>query len=51
MDVDQQPEPRIRDLDANLVNNNDLQAALSRLRKAKLRKTKKMTPEELAQKS
>ena len=51
MDVDQQPEPRIRDLDANFVDDDDLQAALARSRKAKLHKTKKMTPEELAQKS
>ncbi|KAH0585135.1 hypothetical protein H2248_008394 [Termitomyces sp. 'cryptogamus'] len=53
MDVDEKPivVPRVRDLDANFVDDDDLQAALARSRKAKLRQSKKkMTPEELAQK-
>lgn len=37
-----------RDMDANFVDDDDLQAALSRSRQAKLRKTKKVSPEELA---
>lgn len=48
MDVDQKPVARVRDLDANFVDDDDLQAALARSRKAKLHKTKKLTPEELA---
>ena len=52
MDVDQEPiVPRVRDLDANFVDDDELQAALARSRKAKLLKTKKLTPEELARKS
>lgn len=52
MDVDQKPiVPRVRDLDANFVDDDELQAALARSRRAKLHKAKKVTPEELAQKS
>ncbi|KAJ6619769.1 SART-1 family-domain-containing protein [Mycena sp. CBHHK59/15] len=52
MDVDQKPiVPRARDLDANFVDDDDLQAALARTRKAKLHKATKMTPEQLAKKS
>ncbi|KAJ7158746.1 SART-1 family-domain-containing protein [Mycena filopes] len=51
MDVDQKPiVPRARELDANFVDDDDLQAALARSRKAKLRKATKMTPEQLATK-
>ncbi|KAJ7903509.1 SART-1 family-domain-containing protein [Mycena olivaceomarginata] len=51
MDVDQKPiVPLVRDLDANFVDDDDLQAALARSRKAKLRKATKMSPEELARK-
>lgn len=50
MDVDQPIVPRVRDLDANFVDDDELQAALARSRKAKLLKTKKLTPEELARK-
>ncbi|KAF9030981.1 SART-1 protein [Hymenopellis radicata] len=51
MDVDSKPVvPRERDLDANFVDDDELQAALARTRKAKLRKTTKLTPEELAKK-
>ncbi|KAJ7475865.1 SART-1 family-domain-containing protein [Mycena latifolia] len=51
MDVDQKPVvPRARDLDTNFVDDDDLQAALARSRKAKLHKATKMTPEQLAQK-
>ncbi|KAG6908342.1 hypothetical protein DXG01_005253 [Tephrocybe rancida] len=51
MDVDQKPiVPRVRDLDTNFVDDDDLQAALARSRKAKLHKAKKLTPEQLAQK-
>lgn len=52
MDVDLKPiTPRARDLDINFVDDDDLQAALARSRKAKLYKAKKRTPEELAKKS
>ncbi|KAG6813921.1 hypothetical protein H0H92_005770 [Tricholoma furcatifolium] len=51
MEVDEKPiVPRVRDLDTNFVDDDDLQAALARSRKAKLHKAKKLTPEELAQK-
>ncbi|KAG6873938.1 hypothetical protein C0995_008977 [Termitomyces sp. Mi166 len=51
MDVDEKPiAPRVRNLDTNFVDDDDLQAALARSRKAKLHKAKKMTPEQLAQK-
>jgi U4/U6.U5 tri-snRNP-associated protein 1 len=45
--------PRQRDLDANFVDDYELQAALARSRKAKLHqgKAKKLSPEELAKKS
>jgi U4/U6.U5 tri-snRNP-associated protein 1 len=43
--------PRQRNLDANFVDDEELQAALARSRNAKIRKTKKMSPEELAKKS
>lgn len=51
MDVDQAPISRERNLDANFVDDDDLQAALARSRKAKLHKANKLTPEELAKKS
>ncbi|KAJ7756440.1 SART-1 family-domain-containing protein [Mycena maculata] len=51
MEVDEKPVvPRARDLDANFVDDDDLQAVLARSRKAKLHKATKMTPEQLAQK-
>ncbi|CAK5268507.1 unnamed protein product [Mycena citricolor] len=51
MDVDTKPiVPRARDLDTNFVDDDDLQAALARSRKAKLRKSNKLTPEQLADK-
>ncbi|KAF8149955.1 SART-1 family-domain-containing protein [Crassisporium funariophilum] len=50
MDIDQPVVPRIRDLDANFVDDDELQAALARSRKAKLHKAKKLTPEALAKK-
>lgn len=51
MDVDEKPfVPRTRELDANFVDDDELQAALARSRRAKLRKAPKLTPEELAQK-
>lgn len=51
MDVDQKPIiPRLRDLDVNFVDDDELQAALARSRKMKLRKATKLSPEELAKK-
>ncbi|RXW25546.1 hypothetical protein EST38_g317 [Candolleomyces aberdarensis] len=49
MDVDAKPVPIERDLNANFVDDDDLQAALARSRRAKVMKPKKLTPEELAQ--
>jgi U4/U6.U5 tri-snRNP-associated protein 1 len=54
MDVDEKPVvpvERERDFNVNFVDDDDeLQAALTRSRRAKLHKTKKLTPEQLAQK-
>ncbi|KAF8656215.1 hypothetical protein AX16_002651 [Volvariella volvacea WC 439] len=47
MEVDQ--KPIVRDLNVNFVDDDELQAALARSRRAKLQKAKKLTPEELAQ--
>ncbi|KAK7050991.1 hypothetical protein VNI00_005103 [Paramarasmius palmivorus] len=48
MAVDQQPI--VRDLNANFVDDDELQAALARSRRAKIKKPKKLSPEELAKK-
>ncbi|KAF5377356.1 hypothetical protein D9757_007987 [Collybiopsis confluens] len=48
MDVDQRPVQRVVDLDVNFVDDDELQAALARTRRAKLQKPKKISPEELA---
>lgn len=51
MEVDQMPiVPRPRELDANFVDDDELQAALARSRRAKLHKPKKVSPEEIARK-
>ena len=51
MEIDVQPVvPRVRDLDANFVDDDELQAALASARRAKV-KTKKISPEEIAQRS
>ena len=51
MDVDEKPiVPRVRNLDVNFVDDDDLQAALAKSRRAKI-KTKKLSPEEIARKS
>jgi U4/U6.U5 tri-snRNP-associated protein 1 len=42
--------PRSRELDANFVDDDELQAALARSRKAKLHKAKKLSPDEVAKK-
>jgi U4/U6.U5 tri-snRNP-associated protein 1 len=54
MDVDEKPivpVERERNFNVNFVDDDELQAALARSRRAKLHKTKKLTPEQLAQKS
>ena len=53
MQVDEKPiVPRQRNLDANFVDDEELQAALARSRRAKTaKKLKKLSPEELARKS
>lgn len=43
--------PRVRNLGVNFVDDDELQAALARSRKAKLHKAKKISPEEYARKS
>ncbi|KAJ3744396.1 SART-1 family-domain-containing protein [Lentinula detonsa] len=48
MNVDVTPVPRIVDPDVNFVDDDELQAALARSRRAKLSKRKRITPEELA---
>jgi SART-1 family len=51
MEIDVKPVvPRVRDLDANFVDDDELQAALASARRAKI-KTKKISPEEIAQRS
>lgn len=51
MQVDEKPiAPRPRNLDTNFVDDDELQAALARSRRAKLQKTKKLSPEEIARK-
>jgi U4/U6.U5 tri-snRNP-associated protein 1 len=52
MQVDEKPIiPEARDLDVNFVDDDDLQAVLSRSRRAKLRKPQKLSPEEVVKKS
>jgi U4/U6.U5 tri-snRNP-associated protein 1 len=52
MQVDEKPiVPRQRNLDDNFVDDDELQAALARSRRAKLQKRKKVSPEELAKRS
>lgn len=51
MEVDEKlVVPRPRELDANFVDDDELQAALARSRRAKLHKPKKLSPEEIARK-
>ncbi|OJT11466.1 U4/U6.U5 tri-snRNP-associated protein 1 [Trametes pubescens] len=51
MQVDEKPiVPRQRNLDANFVDDDELQAALARSRRAKLQRPKKLSPEEIAAK-
>ncbi|KZT20148.1 SART-1 protein [Neolentinus lepideus HHB14362 ss-1] len=42
--------PRPRNIDANFVDDDELQSALARSRRAKIKKAKKLSPEEIAQK-
>jgi U4/U6.U5 tri-snRNP-associated protein 1 len=51
MEVDVKPVlPRVRDLDVNFVDDDELQAALASSRRAKV-KAKKISPEEIARRS
>ena len=51
MEIDIKPVvPRVRDLDVNFVDDDELQAALASTRRAKI-KTKKISPEEIARRS
>lgn len=51
IDVDEKTiVPRPRELDANFVDDDELQAALARSRRAKIHKPKKLSPEEIARK-
>jgi len=48
MEIDVKPVlPRVRDLDINFVDDDELQAALASSRRAKV-KAKKISPEEIA---
>jgi U4/U6.U5 tri-snRNP-associated protein 1 len=51
MAVDSAPSRPLKNLDTNFVDDDELQAALARSRKAKMKKVVKLTPEELAQRS
>ena len=52
MEVDEKPVvPRTRELHANFVDDDELQAALARQRRTKIHKVKKLSPEEIARKS
>jgi hypothetical protein len=52
MQLDEKPiAPRPRDLDTNFVDDDELQAALARSRRAKIHNTKKFSPEEVAKRS
>ena len=52
MQVDSMPiVPRQRDLDTNFVDDDELQAALARSRKAKFHNAKKLSPTEVAKRS
>ena len=51
MQVDVKPIVRQRNLDSNFVDDDELQAALARSRRAKTQKPKKLSPEELARRS
>ncbi|THH01480.1 hypothetical protein EW026_g1250 [Hermanssonia centrifuga] len=49
MQIDEKPIiPRPRNLDTNFVDDDELQAALARSRRAKIQKPKKLSPEEVA---
>ena len=51
MEIDVKPiVPRVRDLDVNFVDDDELRAALASSRRAKV-KTKKISPEEIARRS
>ncbi|KII90021.1 hypothetical protein PLICRDRAFT_107617 [Plicaturopsis crispa FD-325 SS-3] len=51
MQVDEKPiVPRERNLDTNFVDDDELQAALARSRRAKIHKSKKLSPEDVAKK-
>ncbi len=52
MQIDEKPIiPRPRNLDTNFVDDDELQAALARSRRAKIQKPKKLSPEEVAKRS
>lgn len=51
MEVDEKPVARPRELDVNFVDDDELQTALARSRRAKIHKTKKATPAAIASKS
>lgn len=51
MQVDEKPiVPRQRNLDTNFVDDDELQAALARSRRARIQRPKKLSPEEVAKK-
>ncbi|KAF8507921.1 SART-1 family-domain-containing protein [Gautieria morchelliformis] len=48
VDVKQTPSGRVRNLDDNFIDDEDLQAVLARQRRAKVKKAKPLDPEEIA---
>lgn len=51
MQLDEAPPAPLKNLDTNFVDDDELQAALSRARKAKMKKVQKQSPEEIAMRS
>ena len=51
MAVDEKATHRVRNLDVNFVDDDDLQAVLARQRRSKVKKAKPIDPEEMARRS
>lgn len=51
VDLEAKPSARVRNLDGNFVDDEDLQAALARQRRTKVKQAKPLDPEEIARKS
>lgn len=51
VDTDIKPKPRVRDLDENYIDDEDLQAVLSKQRRERLRKARPLGPDQVAMRS